>query len=848
MPLPTNFRHCFESASAAAGRQLDDNELDRVFSRAQGRMGRYVAAGMSPREAAARAGAELAQEHLAAAKMARMVQLQDLQKRVDSRAQMSGWAEGPFAKDGTPDPVKALNAKINGTTDPRAVGGRYGTEGKWIARSKDYASGILQELKKAGLEAVARSGRLDEQTWKEMHALTPAGKAAGEKPGLSGSKEAQTIAGIYQKYYALARQRLNDQGALTGELSDFVQHNSHDPLKLAKAGFEAWRDAILPKLDQARTFEDTLADGKTTPEEFLKGVWTGLRTGLHLSDEGGVGFKDPAFSGPANMAKKLSEQRLLHWKDAQSGYDYFKQFGQNGTLAEHLASSMDRAGRQEALMRDWGTNPKAEFDNSIQWMKEKYRDTHPELFPPGSAKFKGEDRLRNDFMRLTGESNRPANQWGATFGRFLRTIEVTGKLGNVLFSHLSATSTAARELQRQGEGIFESYRNALASWLGPLQGEAAKEGRDVLGAALEGAHAGLAANAWTDNGPAGALSTMQNLFMRATGLPYAIGWKKAGVAAGVARILGRQLDRDFTRLGPDTRIAFDQYGITEREWNALRAVPDHFQNSSKQTLLTPDAALRTSLAPVEREDLALKLATYLSDAADRATITPRIRDRNIILGKTQPGDLQGELWRFFGQFKNWPIAMAQQTMAAEFRSGRSLSSSVPGVVQLIAGMTLVGYLRNTLANLSQGKNPPPRDWASTWFHALAQGGGAGIYGDFLFGNSSRFGQSIAETLAGPVMGEGINFISSTYNDLRDYAVGEKKDLTSTEMSLARMVHQNLPFANLYYTRLAMDYLIFHSLQESINPGYLRRGERRLKQQMGTTYWLSPSVHAATFGR
>lgn len=284
-----------------------------------------------------RAGEELAQEHFASAVAARQIALQNLQKRVDSRARMSDWAEGPMARDNTPRPDKALQGAVSGTTDPRAVGGRFGTEGKWIAQSKDYAAGIQNELKQAGLEGVARSGALDAQVWKEMYALSPAGKLAGEKPGWSGSPEAAKIAATYQKYYALARERLNEQGALTGELSDFVQHNSHDPIKLEKAGFEAWRDATLPRLDQARTFEAATAEG-TSVNDFMRSVWNALATGVHLSDAGSVGFKDPAFSGPANLAEKLSQQRLLHWKDAQSGFEYFKQFGMNGTMGEMLAT------------------------------------------------------------------------------------------------------------------------------------------------------------------------------------------------------------------------------------------------------------------------------------------------------------------------------------------------------------------------------------------------------------------------------------------------------------------------------------------------------------------------------
>jgi hypothetical protein len=44
-------------------------------------------------------------------------------------------------------------------------------------------------------------------------------------------------------------------------------------------------------------------------------------------------------------------------------------------------------------------------------------------------------------------------------------------------------------------------------------------------------------------------------------------------------------------------------------------------------------------------------------------------------------------------------------------------------------------------------------------------------------------------------------------------------------------------------------LFLHSLQEMLNPGYLRRQEQRIKQQNGQTFWLRPSQeHLRPFGR
>ena len=46
--------------------------------------------------------------------------------------------------------------------------------------------------------------------------------------------------------------------------------------------------------------------------------------------------------------------------------------------------------------------------------------------------------------------------------------------------------------------------------------------------------------------------------------------------------------------------------------------------------------------------------------------------------------------------------------------------------------------------------------------------------------------------------------------------------------------------NLFYARAAFDYLILYRIQEWLNPGSLKRMERRLKQDSNQTYLLPPS--------
>ena len=56
----------------------------------------------------------------------------------------------------------------------------------------------------------------------------------------------------------------------------------------------------------------------------------------------------------------------------------------------------------------------------------------------------------------------------------------------------------------------------------------------------------------------------------------------------------------------------------------------------------------------------------------------------------------------------------------------------------------------------------------------------------------------------------------------------------------KMVKNNTPFMNLWATHHITDVLIWHRLQEWINPGYLARSERRQRDLQGTQFIVSPA--------
>jgi hypothetical protein len=854
------FKNCIAEVSKAGKLSMAAAErvLDAVDARAQ-RLGREL--GLAPAEAVREAQKQLVDEATAAAAIEKRNALLNLQKRIARRQTI---ADTAAALNG--DLVQAARNQIVAIATP-VKGGRLSAEAVWKTRSAEYAGKVVTQLQKAGLLKAARDGVMEDAWGRELFELSL--KAAGDdkaNPGITGNKQALQIAEIFHAIQETARERLNRQGAWIGQYAGYITRTTHDADTIRRAGFDAWRAMIEPRLDE-RTF-----DGVDNRTSFLHNTWEALGSGVHMSDEGNIGYRDPAFAGPANLAGKLSESRVLHFKDASGWLDYQKQFG-TGSLMEQMLGSFDHAGRQEAIMMRYGTNPRAEFDADLRYLQETNRGVDPDAVARLRDK---QQTLTHLFTALDGTANRPANKWAAQLSADVRTVESMAKLGMVAFTHLSAAVTKAAELRYQGVGLFERYGNFFESLMqGRGRGEAA-ELADLLLAGTEGMHGHLLARFQPDDTVPGTLSKLANRFFSATGLTWLLDAQKAGAERIMSRHLGSLVASDFDHLPAEVQRGLMQYDISPHEWDVLRQAPGHFEMGGR-TFLTPDAADRADAGAVSaawkqsrtemrdmagdrlgtaikdrdpteaeieaaRDQLGMKLHAYMADVADRAIVTPGIGDRAILTGNTRPGTPAGEAMRFVSQFKLWGLAAVRQGLGRELYGGQGLAGAASGVIQMAIGAAIFGYCTMTLKDLFKGLNPRAPNDPKTWTAALIQGGGFGILGDYLFGEYSRFGGSFTDSIAGPVLGQGATELMNVWNAAKE---GRFKDLPPEAL---RIVTNNLPFVNMFYTRTALNYLFLHSLQESMNPGYLARTEQRLKQRTGQTYWLSPAAnHARIFG-
>lgn len=731
-----------------------------------------------------------------------------------------------LADAATGDPSLGLRAAMTGV-NARFPGARDSVAARAHALQGEYLGGMIAELDSQGLLALLNGRQLDREIAQELARIT-----LPDTPG-SKSPEAKKIAAVIDKYRRVALARENRAGAWIKPLPGYIVRQSHDMHVIRRAGFREWKAFIETRLD-ARTFEG--AD----PEKFLRSAFDAIQSGRHLKSNGeGETDLAVAFRGPGNLAKRVSEHRVLHFKDADAWFDYNERFGQK-SFTESLIADFSRAAQNTALMEMFGTNPRNLFEGFLIKLQDRFRDDPKKL---GRL---NERAIRNQFDEIEGLTRIPVSPSVANFGAITRAGLNMAKLGGSAISSIVDVATKAVEIRRQtGTSLFDVWAKNLASTLEGMAPGQRRITADLIGVGLEGHTGDLAARfSATDNLP-GSMAKLQRLFFKLNLLAPWTDSNKRGLGLMMARDLGMQRRVSWDDLAQ--RRILELYGFDEAKWNIVREAVGTLDDG--RDYLMPDAIRDLSDEVIGatgrkgralRDELETALRSYYVDRAEIAIPTPGARERALLLQGTQPGTPLGEAVRFVAQFKGFPTAVLTRvwgglaeadTTSQFFRNMVNGRGDRLGLVHMIVATTLLGYLAQSAKQLVRGKSPRDPASVETWVSAMAQGGGAGIYGDFLFGEFNRFGRTAVETAAGPALAEIGGFIE---------LMAGLRDGDDVAARAFNTLINDLPFVNLFYTRLALDYLFLFQIQESLNPGYLTRMERRIAKDQGQVFLLPPS--------
>jgi len=755
------------------------------------------------------------------------------------------------------DPSKALRHLLVSSYDVGLAGGGVSVASRQHSINLDSLGALLAQLQKDDLVKSFKSGQLDQAVYRELF----------DGEGSSKIPEARMIADAIRKAQKRLLLRKNRAGAFINEIPNYVTRQTHNSSLMRDAGADAWIADILPLLDEEATFGDIpTTEGR---REFLLKTYNALVTGVHQKTDqvrGVEGASDPltGFKGQANLAKKLSSERVLHFKNGGAAFKYANKYsGKN--LMQSVLDGFSHDAQSLSLMEAFGTNPKAMLDRLMD-------DMDKMLAKDPSIKFSRRQKttLKRQFAELDGstrnigatDSYALGVEWGA-ISAGVRAIENMAKLGFSLFTSFGDLVTKAQFLQdTTSRGFFSSYAASLRDVFNLFPSGKQKELAYLLDVGAEAIIGDVHARFGADDPLPGRMSKLQQGYFKLNGMYFWNNAMKTGIARVLAADMATHVNKSFSSLPIETQNILKYYNIGEAELKLFRGLNlkaadgrDYFVASLVDDIPDEriDVYIRDSLGTLNitdelrqgvRDDLRTRISTYYTDSAEAAVPTPGARERSILNQGYARGTLAGEAIRMFTQFKGFPTSyLTKGLMRTYYARKASGQSGYVGVAQLVVGMTVMGYVSGSVKDVLRGKTPMEVFDEETFLNvktlgrAFISGGGGGIFADFLFGEYDRYGRSLTETLAGPALGTANDAAAVLAKAIR----GDFAKAGEMTLDFGRSL-----IPNLFMTDTAMNYLILYGFSEMLEPGFMRKLERNMKNRTGQEYFLPPSQYAIEF--
>lgn len=763
-----------------------------------------------------------------------------------------------------------------------------------LAQSEEVSTAlgaITNDIKEAGLEQICKSGAIDKEVYKYAYDHDKGMDTSGY------DENVRKMFSIVRKYTEYTRKALNNSGAWIKKLDGYVVPQTHDMLKLRQAArilnngkkplsllgytartilsggfhgsdaenYAAWKAFVFPLTNIQKIMDE---QGFSTMEEFEKfaqSFYESIASGVHLTNPGSDSAAEipkGVAAGYSNVAKKLSSERLWHFKDGESAFKYKEKFGTDNNLIEGLFSHVERGMNQKALMDFFGPNARMNFEKLVdhyQLQAEKKGMARRVEF---SNYAKG--RLNHVFNEIDGSTKIPGNVMAAMWNQGVRSYTDLAKLGAVAITSLPDLATMSSDLRYSGNSYFGAMAKTIDTVSKMRSSPKKTKLLQQLSVFTDGTRNSVCSKFVPEDFTSGKTNKISRFFFWAGGLTFWDNGLKSGHAFRISKDLAQQADRTWEQLHQDSKRVLRQYSINSKQWEAIRhhAVDD----SSGEAFFLPEGArkigsdvLRSHLEDAGRENINDELIEsyrtgieknfrrYVLDRVNHASIVPNAGDRAFFHRSTNPGTIAGEALRYVSQYKTFIKAYSRAGIGRQIYGQEDNKSTIIGLASLIAESTALGFFSLNMHLMMKGEKPRSLldDPGSVIAASMLQGGGLPILGDFLFGQTvNRFGGGALDTLLGPVFGSASSLVSaasSGFGGMSSYFDNQGKPGHPVAAELIRQTLNNTPLINLFYTRAVIDYFVTDRLQEWASPGYIERMKQRAKQYDDTEYfpWALP---------
>jgi len=667
----------------------------------------------------------------------------------------------------------------------------------------------------------------------------------------TGNALAKKGAEAYHQVAEEARVAFNAAGGDIGRLDDWGMPQHHSQTKVAAAGKEPWIDTILPMLDRER-YVDDLGQHFTDTQmrDFLGHAWDTIAT------DGLANLVPGKGSGIGARANSHAEHRQIHFKDAQSVIDYWNVFGER-TAVEILHGHIGTMARDIAFLEHFGPNPNLTYLT----MRDTALKDAAMAEPTQTEALQGQAvKLDNLYGYAAGKMKPPANLTMVGVADGIANLNVAGKLGGAMLASLFGDKVTMEAVSHMNDmPLLQRWRTEL-TLLNPAN-SADRRMIQSQGLMVENIRSGLQ-RFYEGLGKSSTTGKIANAVMKITGMNAINDIRKGAFGLNMFASIGKEVasGRAFADL-PDSDVrALRNFGINEVDWRIWQlAEPQTWRGVDN--MLMPDAIARITddqlkaahiLGPAEeaaagdaiRRDATVKLLGVVNTESEFAIVYPGWRERAAFYGSLQRGTAIGEIARSVLQFKSFPWAFMQRGIDM-VANQNTPGSKAAMTAWLVAATTVAGAMILQTREMLAGKDPrtmADENWYKFWGAAFLQGGALGIYGDFLYSvNQTRYGSGPIEALSGPTMGPLLEF------GIVQPLTAAKQAMDHKDTHLAAKMVQDvkgfIPGSNIWYTKAALDHLIWQNVLESLSPGYLATIREKTQREYGQDWWWRPGEPA-----
>jgi hypothetical protein len=674
----------------------------------------------------------------------------------------------------------------------------------------------------------------------------------------SGDAEIAGLAKSVQDTLEQLRLHYNRYGGDIKKLANYGIPQSHSHYKVIQAGQEAWVKYTLPMTDRSKyRHEDGSLMSEAEVADVLKAVYHTIASEGHnkASVQAHAVQSESDLPVGMNMQGLHQHHREVHFKDADAWVKYQEDFGEVN-FHDLLSNHIRRMSTEIGLMQTFGSNPEKlvkqlGHDLLNQMMQDpKYVKEHRKIQKQAALINKHYDELAGQALPI--DSNL------AQVGGMLRSWTVATKMGSAFITAFSDQATM--KLASEMHGI--AYTKVFGKHIKQFKN---KEDRDfAISIGLGVREMTNALVRFGDDDLASASTKLAsantktrkvaNAVIRASGLNHITASAKRAFGASLMHhVSNLNSVKAWDQLGPKDKKMLEGGGIKEDDWTLLKQI-DRTEAPSGEKLVTnkdifnasDDLFLdtfqidRTGYSAQELSDIAFRLKerlankyyNYIYSETNASVLEVGARETTFMGLGRERGTVTNELSRFFWQFKQFPLAMIMRQWSRGMAQGTPQEKFVY-FAKLFAYTTVMGALVSQIQNLTQGKDLDDPTTLDFYLKSIVKGGSASFLADAISATSDPTERSIKDFVI-PAAFKDVMSVGTMATGAGQAYLSERDSSYGAEA--VNVIKNNIPFQNVWYSRLIFDRLVIAELQDMFDEGYRERKARRQESNYGISYW------------